>query len=171
MRFADNAHLFDALRALVEGWWRLELLWPPSGSCKPSGASTRRYPSWRRSALSIQDGLAARLRGRGHRGKREHDGNFKRTEDRSSLGADLNAETGNGPTMMVASSFDATAGPMPRELYAAMTSSGSLNTLRSYVLSTERLRALESSGDVKNLHKELRINDTLRKALCLELPK
>jgi hypothetical protein len=44
----------------------------------------------------------------------------------------------------------------------------SLATLRAYVLSSERAEALQAAGDIKALHRELRINVQLLKALNLE---
>jgi hypothetical protein len=44
----------------------------------------------------------------------------------------------------------------------------SLATLRAYVLSSERAEALQAAGDIKALHRELRINVGLLKALNLE---
>jgi hypothetical protein len=48
--------------------------------------------------------------------------------------------------------------------------SASLELLRSYVLSVERIKRYEDAGDVKELRKEVRTNDLLRKALALERP-
>ena len=43
-----------------------------------------------------------------------------------------------------------------------------LATLRAYVLSSERVEALQAASDTKTLHRELRINLQLLKALNLE---
>jgi hypothetical protein len=62
--------------------------------------------------------------------------------------------------------------PVARRVAVALLSTferdtPSLSTVRSYALSCERVAALESGGDVRTLHRELRINLNLLKALDL----